>query len=107
MPTRLHQEPSRKPGYTAARMAAFPFSGLWRRKTLAPVAVALFGRKDAAHAIEKDGTGIGTGSDTERQPALGAWSGLAQDVLMEHGRSRTLIAHAFRWQDATEVASTC
>ena len=55
---------------------------------VAPVAFALFDDKDASRGIEKDGTGIGTGPDKGRQPALGTWSGLAQDVQGEQGGSR-------------------
>lgn len=77
------------------------------QRTLAPVAIAQFDDMEASTAIEKDGTGIGTGFDTERRPALGAWSGLAQDVLMEHGRSRTLTAPPRRGMDAATHGLVC
>ena len=76
MPTRLHQEFNRNLGYAVARMAACMFPGMRSGEALAPVAIALFNRTDAARAIEKDGTGIGTGFDMGRRPTLGAWSGL-------------------------------
>lgn len=81
--------------------------GMRPQRTLAPVATALFDDMEASSAIEKDGTGIGTGFDTERRPALGAWSGLAQDVLMEHGCSRTLIARPRRGLDAATRRRVC
>lgn len=89
MPTSLHQRITRNPA-SAARMAAWTRAGMRFGEALAPVAIAQRRRMDAPHAIEKDGTGIGTGFDKGRRPELGAWSGLAQDVSMEHGRSRTL-----------------
>jgi len=107
MPTHLHQEFSRTPGYTVARMVAFSYPQAQSQRTLAPVAIALFDRMEASGMVEKDGTGIGTGTDTECQPVLGAWSGLAQDVLMEHGRSRTLFARLCRRTDATACRLVC
>ena len=74
---------------------------------VASVAFALFDDKDASRGIEKDGTGIGTGPDKGRQPALGTWSGLAQDVLMEHGRSRTLAALPLAGRDASPRRWIC
>jgi hypothetical protein len=49
---------------------------------------------DAAPSVEKDGTGIGAGFDMDCHPVLGAWSGRAQDVAEEHGRSGIRI---MRW----------
>ena len=92
MPTFPHHEFDHPTGRTAARKVACMMAGRDAEEGVAPVAFALVDDKDASRGIEKDGTGIGTGPDKGRQPALGTWSGLAQDVLMEHGRSRTLAA---------------
>ena len=90
MPIYPHHEFNYPTGRTAARKAACMITGRRAEERVAPVAFALFDDKDASPGIEKDGTGIGTGPDKGRRPALGTWSGLAQDVLMEHGCSRTL-----------------
>ena len=44
---------------------------------------------DAAPSVEKDGTGIGTGTDRGCRPVMGVRSDLAQDVYPEHGCSKT------------------
>lgn len=43
---------------------------------------------DAGPSVEKDGTGIGTGTDRGCQPVMGFWSDLTQDVFPEHGCSK-------------------
>ena len=43
---------------------------------------------DAASSVERDGTGIGTGTDRGCQPVMGIWSDLSQDVFPEHGSSK-------------------
>ena len=43
---------------------------------------------DAASSVERDGTGIGTGTDRGCRPVLGVWSDLAQDVSPEQGGSK-------------------
>ena len=43
---------------------------------------------EAAPTVERDGTGIGTGTDRGCRPVLGIWSDLAQDVPGEQGGSR-------------------
>ena len=43
---------------------------------------------DAAPSVERDGTGIGTGTDRGCRPVLGVWSDVAQDVYPEHGSSK-------------------
>ena len=43
---------------------------------------------EAAHSVERDGTGIGTGADIGCRPVMGVWSGLSQDVFPEHGSSK-------------------
>ena len=43
---------------------------------------------EAAPAVEKDGTGIGTGTDRGCRPVMGIWSGHSQDVNPEQGSSK-------------------
>ena len=43
---------------------------------------------DAAPSVERDGTGIGTGTDRGCQPVMGIWSDLSQDVFPEQGSSK-------------------
>ena len=43
---------------------------------------------EAAPSVEKDGTGIGAGSDRGCRPVMGVWSDLSQDVFTEHGCSK-------------------
>ena len=59
-----------------------------------PASIPTRNGTDAAPSVEKDGTGIGAGFDMDCHPVLGAWSGRAQDVAKEHGRSRTRIARS-------------
>lgn len=107
MPTPLHQEFNRTTGNAVARMATFSSSKPRWQKKLAPVANAWFDRMDAMITIEKDGTGIGTGYDNGRRPVLGAWSGVTQDVLTEHGCSQTLVSLAPIGKDATAHGFIC
>ena len=44
---------------------------------------------EAGPSVEKDGTGIGTGTDRGCRPVMGVRSDLAQDVYPEHGCSKT------------------
>ena len=43
---------------------------------------------EAAPSVERDGTGIGTGTDRGCRPVMGFWSDLSQDVYPEHGSSQ-------------------
>lgn len=47
---------------------------------------------DAATSVERDGTGIGTGTDRGCRPVLGVWSDVSQDVNPEQGSSKILNA---------------
>jgi hypothetical protein len=44
---------------------------------------------EAAPSVEKDGTGIGTGSDRGCRPVMGVQSELSQDVFPGQGSSKT------------------
>ena len=44
---------------------------------------------EAAPSVERDGTGIGTGTDRGCRPVMGFRSELSQDVIREHGSSKT------------------
>ena len=50
--------------------------------------------KDAVNAVEKDGTGIGTGDDSVCQPLIGIMASLAQEVPREQGSSESQLASA-------------
>ena len=43
---------------------------------------------EAAPSVERDGTGIGTGTDRGCRPVMGIWSDLSQDVFPEQGSSK-------------------
>jgi hypothetical protein len=98
------QKYHREPRLSAAREAVAEQPGNRFGGKATPVAITMFDRMDVAASIEKDGTGIGTGNDMGSRPVLGAWSGLAQDVILEHGRSRAQVAHP-AWRIATSSRS--
>ena len=64
-------------------------TGARLEKKVAPVPLLVRACTEAAHWIEKDGTGIGAGYDMGCLSALGIRSVPAQDVNSGHGRPRT------------------